>query len=138
MALIALIGAVALLWLVFGGKVLRDQRNWPALGAMVIGVVFLAKGHPLAGIALAVAGAAWLRIPQWRSKKKAPAKPFIEDMALAEARDLLGLPMDADRDAIIAAHRRLIARNHPDSGGTEALAARLNAARDLLLKQNRL
>ena len=54
-------------------------------------------------------------------------------MALTEAYALLGLPSDADRDAIVAAHRRLIARNHPDQGGTQALAARLNVARDLLL-----
>ena len=35
--------------------------------------------------------------------------------------------------AIRAAHRRLIASVHPDKGGTEALAAQINAARDLLL-----
>ena len=62
----------------------------------------------------------------------APALRGAHD--LAEARALLGLSLGADREAIVAAHRRLIARNHPDSGGTQALAARLNAARDLLLR----
>ena len=39
--------------------------------------------------------------------------------------------------AIRAAHRRLIASVHPDKGGTEALAAQINAARDLLLQERK-
>lgn len=135
MALAALIVALLLLWLVFGNKVLLDRRNWPALGAILIGALLLAKGHPVIGIALGAAGTAWLRKPKLRKMLR---KPFAQDMEIAEARDLLGITANADREAIIAAHRRLIARNHPDSGGTEALAARLNAARDLLLKENSL
>jgi len=42
---------------------------------------------------------------------------------------------DADARAIRAAHRRLIASVHPDKGGTEALAAQINAARDLLIQE---
>jgi hypothetical protein len=131
--ILAALLAVALLWLTFGGKVLRDRRNWPALGAMAIGLALLAKGELIPALLLTAGGAVWL----WRPKRATKAAvPFTQDMALAEARDLLGLPPGADREAIVAAHRRLIARNHPDSGGTEALAARLNAARDLLLKAN--
>ena len=132
MALPALIAGALLLWLVFGAKMLRDRKNWPALAAALVGAVLLAKGHPVLGIALAAAGVAWLKKPKWR---RPLGRPFIQDMEAAEARGLLGVTPDAGRDAIISAHRRLIARNHPDSGGTEALAARLNAARDLLLKQ---
>lgn len=124
--------AIALLWLTFGGKVLRDQRNWPAIGAMAIGVALLAKGELIPALLLTAGGAVWLKRPKFRLK---PPKPFARDMELAEARDLLGLSPGANREAIIAAHRRLITRNHPDSGGTEALAARLNAARDLLLAE---
>jgi hypothetical protein len=51
----------------------------------------------------------------------------------AEARALLDLPAGATREEIVAAHRRLIARVHPDAGGTAALAARVNAARDVLI-----
>lgn len=134
MAFAALLAGV-LLWLTFGTKVIRAKKNWPPLGVMALGLVLLGIGKPLTGLLLVGGGMAWMRQP-WK-KLRTPAKPFAQDLALAEARDLLGLPADADREAIVAAHRRLITRNHPDSGGTEALAARLNAARDLLLKAER-
>jgi curved DNA-binding protein CbpA len=51
------------------------------------------------------------------------------------ARTLLGVAPDADGEAIRAAHRRLIARVHPDAGGSLALAAQVNAARDTLLAE---
>ncbi len=52
-----------------------------------------------------------------------------------EARALLDLPLSATREEIVAAHRRLIARVHPDAGGSAALAARVNAARDVLIAE---
>lgn len=51
----------------------------------------------------------------------------------ARARALLGLRRSADRDEIIDAHRRLVARVHPDKGGTGEQVVEANAARDLLL-----
>jgi len=55
-------------------------------------------------------------------------------MSKAEARAILGVAADADAQTIHAAWRRLMARAHPAQGGTEGLAARVNAARDRLLK----
>ena len=56
------------------------------------------------------------------------------DKRLGDAAALLDIPVNADREAILAAHRRMIARAHPDAGGTTALATKVNAARDTLLK----
>jgi len=68
----------------------------------------------------------------WRGKfgrpKTGPA------MSVAEALRLLDLPPEATPDQIRAAHRRLIARVHPDAGGSAELAGKINAARDLLLR----
>lgn len=50
-----------------------------------------------------------------------------------EALEVLGLKEGASREDILAAHRRLMAKAHPDAGGTDWMAARLNAARDTLL-----
>lgn len=54
-------------------------------------------------------------------------------MPLDEACALLGVSPDASADDIRAAHRRIIARVHPDAGGSAELARRTNIARDLLL-----
>lgn len=54
-------------------------------------------------------------------------------LSLAEARDVLGLPVDADAAAVRAAHRRIVTQVHPDKGGSADLTARVNAARDTLL-----
>jgi DnaJ homolog subfamily C member 19 len=55
-------------------------------------------------------------------------------MPRTEAAKLLGVAPDAGSDAILEAHRRLIAKVHPDTGGSAELAARINEARDTLLK----
>lgn len=130
MLLIVLLGAL-LIWLSFDKAMLRDRKQWPIIGIALLGLIMTAKGRPVIGTGLFAAVALWSRWPRLRARTSAmPASPG----ARADAYDLLGLSPDADRAAIIAAHRRLIARNHPDSGGTAGLAARLNAARDLLLK----
>ncbi len=51
-----------------------------------------------------------------------------------EAWQILGLEADVDEDTIIKAHKRLIQKLHPDRGGNDYLAAKVNAAKDLLLK----
>lgn len=56
-------------------------------------------------------------------------------MSPADARRLLDLSAEADERAIAQAHRRLIARVHPDVGGSEELARRVNVARDTLLAE---
>ena len=50
-----------------------------------------------------------------------------------EASAVLGVTPKANRDAILAAHRELIARVHPDRGGTNYLAQQVNDARNVLL-----
>lgn len=76
---------------------------------------------------LLLAGAAFLL---WRMF--APTLRGISDTD--KARRMLGVGAGATREEIIAAHRRLVAKVHPDAGGSEGLAAELNAARDTLLR----
>ena len=74
-------------------------------------------------VLLGVMAYAWLRQRFFR----APAMPA------SEARKLLGVGEQASLQEIRDAHRRLIARVHPDTGGSAELAVRVNAARDALV-----
>lgn len=85
-------------------------------------ILFLA----LAVIAFRLLAARW----PWE-----PRRVSARSVARAQARALLGVPETAGREEIIDAHRRLVARVHPDKGGTNELVHEANSARDLLLAE---
>ncbi|HIJ62183.1 MAG TPA: molecular chaperone DnaJ [Rhodospirillaceae bacterium] len=82
---------------------------------------------------------AWLdrTWPDWAersaSRQPPPPAPGGEQMSRAEALDVLGLSGDAKAEDIKAAHRRLMGLIHPDRGGSNYLAAKINRAKDILL-----
>jgi hypothetical protein len=55
------------------------------------------------------------------------------DVTVEEAYAILGLAPGADEEAIREAYHRLMKQLHPDHGGTDYLAAKINRARDVLL-----
>lgn len=65
--------------------------------------------------------------------EEARQPPGPTGMTRAEALELLGLQEGADREAILAAWRRLIKAYHPDHGGSKYIAAKLNEAKRVLL-----
>src|SRR3984893_8765571 len=78
--------------------------------------------------------------PQWREELAgeragggAGARSTSGDMSVDEAYAILGLSAGADAEAIKEAHRRLMVKLHPDHGGSDYLATKINRARDVLL-----
>jgi DnaJ family protein C protein 19 len=59
--------------------------------------------------------------------------PSGTKMTRTEALKVLGLEEGATEEEIRAAHRRLILQNHPDKGGSDYLASKINEAKDVLL-----
>lgn len=94
------------------------------------GVLALSKGSWLFGLGLIGAGL-WLTI----ASRQRTVAPRAEGMTDSEARALLGVSASATAAEINAAWKKVMSRAHPDQGGTEGLAARVNAARDHLLRK---
>jgi DnaJ homolog subfamily C member 19 len=67
------------------------------------------------------------------SNRAEPPRAGSGGMTRHEAYEVLGLQPGASAADIRAAHHRLMRTAHPDSGGSDWLAARVNMARDVLL-----
>ncbi|HEV2748495.1 MAG TPA: DnaJ domain-containing protein [Allosphingosinicella sp.] len=98
-----------------------------AAALFLLGLRLLTTGRLLPGAALMAGSILWAA---YRRGQAAPPAMAVED-----ARKLLGVREDASLAEIRDAHRRLIAKVHPDIGGSAELANRVNAARDALVAE---
>jgi DnaJ family protein C protein 19 len=145
-----------MLWLLLGGLVLflllgglraferasvtsvKALFAWiAALGGLSLALLLILTGK--GGIAL---GALTLFGPliyqKWRAAQGrrlggGTSRRSSGQMTREEAYEVLGLQPGASESDIRDAHRRLMRGAHPDAGGSDWLAARINQARDILL-----
>lgn len=99
------------------------------------------------GLAVLAASGAWFLLfgsgPPWHrasysaagTGERSRSAPSSEKMSRGEALKVLGLEEGANDDAVRAQHRRLILQIHPDKGGSGYLAAKINEAKDVLLRR---
>ena len=108
------------------------------LVTIAISLFFLAiSGRLPAAIALLVAMVPILTgVWQKRGKLKPDENGSNKNspMTQKDALDILGLKDSATREDIKSAYKSLMQKVHPDKKGSDWMAAKLNEARDLLLK----
>ena len=78
-----------------------------------------------------------MAIEAWR---KAPPRMrqfyeggFEPEMSRREAARILGVRESAAKDKVMAAHRKVMIANHPDAGGSDYIATKINEAKTKLL-----
>jgi hypothetical protein len=70
----------------------------------------------------------------WQEARASTSSSSTGDMTVEEALQVLGLEPGANEEDIISAHRRLMQKMHPDRGGSAWVAARINQAKDVLVR----
>lgn len=141
--MIYVVFGAALLWLLLWSNKARPILKFPQwrFGTAVIATAlfavaaFLAIRGQLAAIVFLMLGLTLVgasRLP--RERPAAPPEPTLDAISVSEAYAILDLKPGCTREDVQAAYTRLMKLVHPDKGGGAGLAAKLNAARDRLLK----
>ena len=151
----AFIAGLALLLMIIGIGNIYDKKKLPFLKKVlkvgiviliVLLVIFLIATGRISAIAaalgaLAIWAARLLQLGILYRNFKHGAGPrqanntASDNMSTKEAYDILGLKPGATEKEINQAYRDLMAKLHPDHGGNDYLATRLNQAKDILLKK---
>lgn len=118
-------------------KTARSSLFWAILAVCgILTFALVATGRGLAAI-IPVGFTAWRMFGSGARAKSGPGGPQARHeegrMSIAEAREVLGVSDTASEDEINAAYRKLMAKYHPDKGGNDWMASKLNEARRTLL-----
>jgi hypothetical protein len=129
MPVIFLLAVAGLGWAWWTGRLKGyTYEDGVAAALFLLGLRLLTTGRVLPGAALMAGSILWAA---YRRKGGGATRT----MPVEDARKLLGVSQEASLTEIREAHRRLIVKVHPDAGGSEELANRVNVARDTLVAE---
>jgi hypothetical protein len=128
----------------------KTQQKWLLfqIGAGILSLsllIILTTGRlhwlgPVIGALIPILRAFWTTNPGAKPEQNDQPIPAMTDMDIKEAMNILGLTGDIEKgeiteEMVIDAHRHLIQKFHPDRGGNDYLAVKINQAKDILLKR---
>lgn len=147
--IVVLLALAAAAWVLLragdGGDQSRRMFRLKVVGLLAVAtVLFAAKLFPLA-LMIVIAAGGVTAIELWRDRAikaldemtpGAGRSPSVGvKLGVEEAAAILGVAVDASDDDVRAAHKKLISQLHPDKGGTDYLAAKINDARNFMLER---
>ncbi|MBO6798122.1 J domain-containing protein [Maricaulis sp.] len=123
-------------------KAAKMVRYLLAGGAVTAGVLLSLRGAPVLGGPIGLMGLGILtqalrgsRPGAGGQEQRRTSSPGRVRMSLDEAFETLGLDRSANEDDVVAAHRRLMKKLHPDTGeGSPALARQVQEAKEIVME----
>ena len=123
-------------WAKADAKTAKSSLFWAIIAVCaVISAALIVSGRGIAAI-LPVGFTAWRLFGSRTGAMQQGGQSARRDdgrMSVTEAREVLGITERAGEDEINAAYRKLMAKYHPDKGGNDWMASKLNEARQTLL-----
>lgn len=136
MVLILMGLAIAMFWVMRRDVSVRSLavRQALAVAGLVVTVMLVLRGAAWLSVPVAMVSVALLAQSMGQSKSDASAQPTAKTaMTREQAAEILGVSLSASEIEIQSAYRQAMKSAHPDVGGSDEQAARVQKARDVLL-----